>query len=140
MSSTSPTAAEELLAGFVFRTVDAMVRRCMEDDELTHLLMSTAAREPKPMLLWLRGLVAADGGVHATSADCERLHQMIATWTSALESPMRQPRYITGFHLHAPVEAMPTQLAGLWRLTIHLVARDDPSQVFNAVDLYQGDH
>jgi len=133
--TSSLSVAEDLLSGFILRTVDAMVRRCMVDDELTHLLMSASAREPKPMLRWLKGLVGESAKVDAPQAECEQLREVITGWTSRVDSLTTQSRFITGFRLHAPADVAPTHLTGLWRLTIHAIDREDPARVLSAEEL-----
>jgi superfamily II DNA or RNA helicase len=91
------------------------------------------------MLLWLKGLVGPSAVVQASLPECARLHEMIAGWTSRVDSLVAQPRFVPGFRLHAPADVLPTHLTGLWRLTIHAVDREDPGRVFSAADLLKNE-
>ena len=62
----SPSASA-LVEDFLWRTVDAVVRRGLEGDEIAHVLHERAKTDDSPQLRWLRALVQADARLVGTT-------------------------------------------------------------------------
>lgn len=132
--------AASILEDFLWRTVDAQVRRSLEGDELAHGLRDDSGAPASAQTVWLRALVQQDpmlGGPAHWRAD---VHSAVREWVSRLEpeAPGRTCR--TCIQLHPPelpdevddeldVAAEPSEP---WRLTLHMQAVDDASLVVDA--------
>jgi hypothetical protein len=100
-SLRSPEGAE-LVEGFLWRAVDAVVRRCMEGDELTHALLDHPESSATPPMLWLRSLVSSDGRVLGDAEKCRTVHKAVSEWLAKLEPPAPARLCTTCLRLRPP--------------------------------------
>lgn len=133
-----PPNPEKVLDSFIVRTLDASVRRCMENDELAQVLRSNA---PSPgsgiMVRWLQGLVTADPVIHGTQAECGELYEAVSGWIGRVIATSTTRWFQTGMKLHPPSDrgdVSQVDHVGLWRLTFQLVSREDPANVIEVTD------
>ncbi len=132
--------ASNLVESFLWRTVDALVRRCMQDDPLTHAIHERVQESESLQIPWLRSLVHSDSWISASTADCSIIHTKIEPWVSKLEPQRQQRTCRTCFQLVPPanedMEAAPTD--AVWALQLYMQACDDKSLVIEADMLSSG--
>jgi len=130
-----PVDAADLLESFLWRMVDASVRRCIDDEELVEALLAQAGDRAPAQTHWLAGLVrpeqteVAVGGEPAAIL-AERVH----SWISRLDLDASFHECRTCFCLHPPPEEAAADGAGPeeWRLTIHVQSVRTPGLVIDA--------
>ena len=134
----SPSATA-LVEDFLWRTVDAVVRRGLEGDEIAHVLHERAKTDDSPQLRWLRALVQADARLVGTNEECASARETVDGWLAKLK-PSIQPRASrTCFRLDCnpqtdSAEEMAT-LEAEWTLSLYVQSTDDPSKVVAASQL-----
>lgn len=134
--------AADLVENFLWTSVDALVRRCLEGDELAHAVCDSHAAPGSGKMRWLRTLVGSETRLAGSSEECEAVVRKVRSWLTALEPPAPQRTSRTCLRLHPP--AGERQLGGVplsqlpWRLTVHVQALSDPGLVLDADQLWQG--
>jgi len=132
--------ASNLVESFLWRTVDALVRRCMQDDPLTHAIHERGTNSESLQIPWLRSLVHADAWISASPTDCATIHAKIEPWVSKLEPQRQQRTCRTCFQLAPPtsenMEAAATER--VWELQLYMQACDDTSLIIEADMLASG--
>ena len=134
----SPQAAL-LVEGFLFQTVDALVRRCLQGDELVHAVHAAPNNDAlPPQLRWLRALVDVEGVLTGSPDECQAVYDRVAQWLARIETITSGQAHRTCFRLQAPLpdehhEDEP--VLGNWRLTLHLQGIEDPSVIVEAAEL-----
>ncbi|UCE61564.1 MAG: DEAD/DEAH box helicase [Phycisphaerales bacterium] len=137
-SEQTPVQASTLVENFLWTTVDALVRRCLEGDELAHSLQDRVDSRLAPQMGWLRALVGSEPTLTEEAGECAVVYNRVGQWVSRLESPPQQRSCRTCFHLHAPRpvdDESPEVPAPPWKLTLHVQALHDPSLIVNASSL-----
>ena len=134
----SPSASA-LVEDFLWRTVDAVVRRGLEGDEIAHVLHERAKTDDSPQLRWLRALVQADARLVGTTEECASVKETVDGWLAKLK-PSIQPRaFRTCFRLEwNPQSDTAEEIASPetgWTLSLHVQSTDDPSKVVEASQL-----
>lgn len=142
VSNNGPIQAAAVLENFLWTTVDALVRRCLQGDELAHTLMDLPASSPERHIVWLRSLVAANPQLEAPVDQQQFLFERVSDWLAKLD-PSRQDRaYRTCLKLHPPDQPSEQQSAASvadWRLTVHVQSTRDAKLVLDAKSLQQAD-
>ncbi len=139
--------AAELVESFLWRTVDGVVRRCLEGDELARAIQGREREAPSLETRWLASLVRPDATIVAPHDDCRTIRRLVDGWVSRLEVDQRRHRCRTCFCLHAPEpaaeisdlksEGEPSHdEEGKWKLTFHIQSIDNPSLVLDAEHAY----
>jgi len=139
VSTSQAPEATELIESFLWRTVDGIVRRCLEGDELAWSIQQRERESPSPETRWLASLVRSDSLIKGTPEDRQQIRELVAGWISRLEVDQRRHRCRTCFCLHAPDPATidrPSGEARDWRLTFHVQSVDNPNLVLDAEDVY----
>ena len=134
----SPIQASALVENFLWTAVDALVRRCLEGDELAHALHKRADEENAPQTLWLRSLVRGDPGLTTTPEEGRAIHETVQEWITRLEPDHRDRTCRTCFRLQAasPPEGTGHGSGGpSWHLTLHVQATGDPAMVVDGARL-----
>lgn len=128
-----PIQAAELVEQFLWISVDSLVRRCLEQDELAHALLDRPLSECTADLRWLRSLVQTDPLIEAAPDHLERIHGSVGAWLGSLAPTTTDRAFRTCMRLHAPDAAQLMEPdARAWRLTLHVQATDDPTLVVDA--------
>lgn len=137
-SVSDPAAdASALLESFLWRAVDALVRACMDRDELTHALRSLPSSQRTAPTRWLQSLVSDDARIDAADDELARLHGQVEGWIARLGPAAPVRAFRTGFRLEPPLVKNEGGLSSrdVWTLTIHAVSLRSPSEVVDARDL-----
>jgi len=130
--------ASELVESFLWRTVDSLVRRCIEGDELAHAIHDQPAETMTPQMRWLQSLVRADAVMTGSREECGATFAAVGPWLEKLQPPVSDRACRTCFRLHAPERPMPAVVGSdetPWRLTLHVQATADPALVVDAEQL-----
>ncbi len=128
--------ASALVESFLWMGVDALVRRCLEGDELAHALHDPATQTSSLQIRWLRSLVRPSPTVGATPDDGAAIHQSVRGWLARLDPLTLDHSCRTCIRLLPPEPATSTATDGApWRLTFHLQSTNDPTMVIDAIDL-----
>jgi len=143
--------ASTLVESFLWMAIDALVRRCLEGDELAHALHDPSTPTHSLQIQWLRSLVRGDSTLTATPEDGAAIHRAVRGWLAKLEPPPPERSCRTCFRLTPPspeqVSSLAPTLTGVgaddaaapearpWRLTLYVQAVSDPALVVEAADL-----
>ena len=139
----TPVQASTLVENFLWTAVDALVRRCLEGDELAHALQDRSDEARTSEIRWLRALVRADPVMEGTPEECRTVVLAVQSWLAGLESPPDELRCRTCFRLYreSPAAANEdTDPERPWRLTLHVQATEDSRQILEAARLWDEDH
>jgi len=127
--------ASELMERFLWRSVDSLVRRCLDGDELAHAIQDHAPEALTPQMRWLQSLVRPGAGMTGSPDECAATYNAVGTWLEKLKPPAAERACKTCFRLHAP-EELARNVVGSeetpWRLSLHVQATSDPSLVVDA--------
>lgn len=139
----APLQGSELVENFLWTTVDALVRRCLDGDELAHAIHDCGDGACPPQMYWLRSVVGADPVLGGSVEQARSIHETVRDWVGKLEpsDPARSCR--TCFCLHAPPTdgegPVPSDSSpsaeGTWRLTLHVQAISEPALTLSAAQL-----
>jgi hypothetical protein len=143
--------AADLTENFLWTTVDALVRRSLEADELAHALQERSHTRDTMETLWLRSLVRQDSRIEASAEDGERLRAAIGGWIARLEPPKASRTCWTCLKLEAPARVRGSTNAEAesaqpdhgdeeprdWSLTFHVQAVDNPDLIIDAGRLWE---
>ncbi|MHC5111154.1 MAG: DEAD/DEAH box helicase [Planctomycetota bacterium] len=138
--------ASDLVENFLWTSADAIVRHCLDGDELVHITHGRQDQAGGPSraaieMQWLRSLVSGNPTLEAPADDCRRIHQQVYEWTSKLEPAAEKRSCRTCLQLHAPIEVQEHADAELpgdgWRLSVHVQATDNPALVVDAAMLWE---
>ncbi len=130
-----PVQASDLFENFLWTTVDALVRRCLEGDELAHALHDRRDETSSPQMQWLRSLVRGDAELAGTLEERRRVYDTVITWLARLEPLVGGRSCRTCFRLHPPPAedgAGTTNVERSWKLTVHVQATQAPDLVLDA--------
>ena len=133
-----PLQASALVENFLWTTVDALVRRCLEGDELAHALYDQPQEGHLPQMCWLRSVVQPDANLTGPPEQRRAVYETVRNWLARLEPATQERTCRTCFRLHAPpVAAMlpSSESERSWRLTLHVQAAQDPKVVLDAARL-----
>ncbi len=136
-TADGPPQASSLVESFLWMAIDALVRRCLEGDELAHALHDPSMQKQSLQIQWLRSLVRNNPILDATREDGAAIHRAVRGWLGRLEPPAPQRSSRTCIRLVPP--GPDSSIADLhshsWRLTFHMQAMSDPALIVDAVDL-----
>ena len=136
--TAQPVQAASLVESFLWKAVDALVRRCLEGDELAHAISDPTREESSPSMRWLRALVGADPILAGPTHECAGVYESVTGWIAKLESPIRGGLFRTCFRLHPPQGAdgpASALMSDPWRLTLHVEGSGDSSLVLEVSQL-----
>ncbi|MCH7873044.1 MAG: hypothetical protein IID33_15215, partial [Planctomycetes bacterium] len=131
--------ASTTVENFLWTTVDALVRRCLEGDELADAIQDRAGWDASPQMRWLRSLVSVDPQLDGPSHERHLVREAVEEWVAKLEPVDRGRDCRTCFQLHAPEEPIAGQestSATGWRLTVHVQALGESGWVVDAAQLW----
>ncbi|MGB2987481.1 MAG: DEAD/DEAH box helicase, partial [Phycisphaerae bacterium] len=134
-----PVQASALVENFLWTTVDALVRRCLEGDELAHAIQERPEGTCSPQIRWLQSVVRSDPNLTGTSEERARTYETIQDWLAKLEPPTHERTCRTCFHLHPPPAVMGLTAQSserTWRLTLHVQATQDRGMILDAASLF----
>jgi len=137
-AEAAATEASRLVENFLWTTVDALVRRCLEGDELAHAVHQRRAAPGAPLMRWLESLVNADPTMQGSPEVCRSVEEKVQSWLARLDPAQGERKCVTCFKVHAPPADAPLDLPAeqrTWRLTFHLRAVHDATVVLDADDL-----
>ena len=130
----------ELVENFLWTTVDALVRRCLEGDELAHAVHDRHSEAESIKTVWLRALVGEERVLAAPVEVAGRVAAVVSDWLAALAPPQPQRTCRTCLRLHPP-DPRGAELATLaqkpWLLTVHVQAIADEQLVLDAAQLWE---
>jgi len=129
--------ASRLVENFLWASVDSLVRRCLEGDELAHGVQDTSAAGLSKQMRWLRALVGSSPALLGTPDECQAVREAVGGWISKLHPGPAERTCRTCFRLHPPPvsESQQRDDQRLWKLTLHVQAAHNPSLVLDARDL-----
>ena len=130
--SPEPIQASRLIENFLWVNVDALVRRCLEGDDLAHAILERRD-DPSPQMCWLRSVVGTEPLIEGPSGQGGQIKKTVQRWLSRLDSNRHQRTYKTCFQLHAPSAEDVSDTE--WKLTLHAQSLADPKIVFDATTL-----
>lgn len=134
LGDSAAPQASRLIENFLWTTVDALVRRCLEGDELANAVHDVRMGTDSALRRWLRSLVGPEAAMPGTTEDCRNVHDTVRDWLHRLEPGEPARKCVTCFRLHAP-SAEETAQEAPWRLTFHLQAVQDRALVLDAANL-----
>ena len=131
--------AAEIVESFLFTVVDALVRRCIEADELAHILHEQEDGTASPQMRWLQSLVRRDPTLRGDAETCRQVHERVRAWLARIEQRTAGPAHRVGFQLHPPPgdDAAVDVLRAPWRLTVHVQSQQEPSLIVDAASVFQ---
>ena len=129
-----PTDAAGLVDSFLWKSVDSLVRRCLEGDELAHALRESHDATPTLPMRWLRSLVEADASIHGMPSERAAIHTIVTDWLSQLQPAKQERTFRTCLHLHAPGDGS-SRDASSWRITVQVQTEHDPAVLVDAAEL-----
>lgn len=115
----------DIVERFVRTTVDGLVRRCMEGDELTHVLLETTEESCTPQIRWLRSLVGETASIEGAGDDKRRVFETVSAWLSRVEPVVGARSFRTCLRLESPEGDGAEGESAVWRLVICLQRIDD---------------
>ncbi len=134
-SAAPPLDAADLVESFLWRTVDASVRRCLDDEELVDAILAQTGDRAPAQTQWLAALVRADRTavpVHGEAAAvlAERVH----SWIARLDIDPAFHECRTCFCLHPPPDTSEGSRDERedWKLTVHVQSVQNPELVIDA--------
>ena len=134
--------AADLVENFLWTSVDALVRRCLEGDELAHAVCDPYAVPGSAKIRWLRTLVGGETRLSGSREECEATVRAVRSWLAVLEPVASDRTSRTCLRLHPPEQMEQAGIVPLaqlpWRLTVHVQALGDPDLVLDAHQLWQG--
>jgi len=131
--------ASDLVENFLWTTVDALVRRSLEGDELAHMLHERSDEGSSLETRWLQSLVRPDPTLGGSTEDCATIWHSIQGWLSKLVPGPGQRTCRTCFTLHPPPSGRDStegEAWDSWSLTLHVQAVDDPEMIVDAENLF----
>ncbi len=134
-----PVQASALVENFLWTTVDALVRRCLEGDELAHAIHDRPDESCSPQIWWLRSVVRADADLKGPPDQRRNICETVQDWLAKLEPVAQERTCRTCFRLHAPaggVELPATGSQRSWKVTLYVQATQDPELVLDAGHLW----
>jgi SNF2 family DNA or RNA helicase len=133
----APLQASVLVENFLWTTVDALVRRCLEGDELARGIQENAEEAWSPQIRWLRSVVRFDSHLMGSAEECSMIHGAVHGWVARLEPYVQERTCRTCFRLHPPPASdhSPEAPGRTWRLTLHVQALHDGELILDAARL-----
>ncbi len=129
----------ELVEVFLASSVDALVRRSLAGDELSHAILEASAPDRPLQMRWLQSLVGDDPEVHGGLDERVAIYRSVQEWLSRLEPAATQRTCRLRLQLASPdVQGADIPTGGqTWTLTLQMVAIGNPSLVVSASELPQ---
>ncbi|MGD2109420.1 MAG: DEAD/DEAH box helicase [Phycisphaerae bacterium] len=145
-----PVQASALVENFLWTSVDALVRRCLEGDELAHAILDRRDGDAAPQMRWLRSVVSSDSHLEGTPEERRATYDAVRGWVSRLEPLALDRAFRTCFQLHTPhptasstmsqraaaAEDSQAEAANMWRLTVHVQSTAEPHYIMDASKLF----
>jgi len=129
----------DLVEDFLWRCVDAMVRRYLEGDELAQVLHEKAQEDDAPQVRWLRSLVHADPTLVGTPEDCRAIRETVDKWLATLSAAAQTGGFKTCLKLTCEVDGDTDQTEiepqTRWILTLLAQSNEDPEVLIDAAEL-----
>ncbi len=128
-----------LVENYLWTTVDALVRRCLEGDELAHALFEVNAAG-SPQIPWLRSLVGANPIVESAPSEARAIEELLRGWLSAIDPRMGTRTCRTCIRLNPPERQEENQdklLSLSWLLTFEMQAIEYPELIVEARELWE---
>ncbi|HNQ22091.1 MAG TPA: DEAD/DEAH box helicase [Phycisphaerae bacterium] len=136
-----PPQVPLVLENFLWTTADAVIRRCLEGDDLAHALRDRGGDAACGKVGWLRALLGPESRLTGPASQCAEVWQSVRGWLAALEPPDLLRTCRTCFRLHpSPAEdETPTGAidARAWLLTVHVQATADEDVVIDVAELWR---
>jgi len=145
-----PVQASALVENFLWVSVDASIRRCLEGDDLAHAISDHTDEPLPPQMRWLRSVVGPDSKLVGTPEQRRATYEMVQGWISRLEPLVSERAFRTCLRLHAPptgelppsprdsetADSPPMSSGDGWRLTVHVQATTEPGLTLDAERLF----
>ncbi len=156
-SEESPDSqqATVLVEDFFSATTDAIVRRCLRNDELAHALVEKENSSGAPVTKWIRSLVQDQPELEGPEEELRTIHDAVQGWVGQLAPPSIEDSLQTCFQLIPPKqsELSPIELdstaspaseeelasrkaqAAKWKIRAYARMNDDPESLIDLVEL-----
>lgn len=122
-----PRAAASVVDNYLWSSVDTLVRRCLEGDELVHAIHERSEGPGPLQMRWLRALVGDNAMLDGPAEQVRAIYQTVHAWLSRLDPQEPQRAFRTCLRLEeaapedSPAEAPPlAPRAPAWRLSFQL--------------------
>ncbi len=125
--------AEQIVDGALGAILDACARRFVAESLFPH---AARGRVPVSVEAWIAALSAADPVVAAEGLELAALSEQLDAWRGAMEHYAAHRTFRTCFRLSAPEEPASPVINEPWRVEILLQAKDDPSVLVPAQDVW----
>ncbi len=134
MDSQGETAeAPRLIEEFLWATVDALVRRCLEQDELAHALQDRPEVECNLAMRWLRSLIGVNPSLKASPEESRAIYHYVRQWLSTIEPAAGHREFRTCLQLIPPDDLEGVdQTERAWRLAVKVQSTGDRQTVLDA--------
>ncbi|MGB0715207.1 MAG: DEAD/DEAH box helicase [Phycisphaerae bacterium] len=130
----TPAQSSDLVENFLWTCADAIVRRCLEGDELVRITHERQGSSAPMEMRWLRSLVSQDPSLDGAPEEQRGIQKSVHQWTSKLEPIPEGQTCRTCLQLHSPPE---DSEGGPWWVTAHVQALDNPTLVIDATMLWE---
>jgi SNF2 family DNA or RNA helicase len=124
---------EKIVDGALGAFLDACARRFVAEPLLPQ---AARGRAPASVEAWITALTAADSVVATEGLELAALSEQLDAWRGAMEHYAAHRTFRTCFRLSAPEEPASPVTDEPWRVEILLQAKDDPSVLVPAQDVW----
>ena len=115
--------ATSILESFMQATLGALVRQCLDGDEMAHALVGRPVENDSALRRWLRSLVGSKVQLLGSVEECGLVHRTVREWLSKLDQLPDHRSYRSCFRLNPPPtsrRAAGADPSASWRLTLHV--------------------
>ncbi|MEK6677502.1 MAG: DEAD/DEAH box helicase [Planctomycetota bacterium] len=122
---------------FLLHAADAVIRRLLAGDDLTHALRVEPDEEWSPQMWWLRSLVHSDENLGGDPSAHTDLRQAVRTWLSKLDPAAIDRPFKTCLELETPPvsDMIGHPAKPNWRLRVWVQESQAPSRIISGTDL-----
>lgn len=138
-----PSQASTIVESFLWKTVDALVRRCLEADDLAHAILDKSQAPVPRQMWWLKALVGPEPRLQGDLEDRRAIFRTVQAWLSRIEPKSDERVCRVCFRLHPPgstTEPLEEGVRDSWELTLQVQATHDPKLVVDATRLLTHEH
>ncbi len=133
--------AFRIIENFLYTTVDRLVRRSLEGDELAHRLQERSQASITPQTRWLAALVREDPRIEGPPEELRIITQNVHEWLAKLTPGPKLRTCRMCLRLHPPEQDQleTDELSAPWLLTLHVKALSNEDLVLDADQLFNED-
>lgn len=125
------TEPVRLVETFLWKCIDATVRRCLDGEELAHAVRELDVDGAPPQVRWLAALTRTEPRIRGSADEAASILATVRGWVSRVQPTASERTFRTCFALHPPTN----RTSDPWRLVMHLQSTADTSLTIDAADL-----